>query len=77
VWTALLGIGLLIGLLAFAGGKRVSADFGLGDALLFGLNITLICGVFGAIALLLSQFTQERRTAEQPSGSLRSAMSVG
>ncbi len=63
VWTALLGIGLLIGLLAFAGGKSVSADFGLSDALLFGLNITLICGVFGAIALLLSQFTQERGTA--------------
>src|SRR5712692_7557793 len=63
VWTALLGIGLLIGLLAFAGGKSVSADFGLSDALLFGLNIALICGVFGAIALLLSQFTQERGTA--------------
>ncbi len=63
VWTALLGIGLLIGLLAFAGGKSVSADFGLSDALLFGLNIALICGVFGAIALLLSQFTQDRGTA--------------
>src|SRR6266487_5483717 len=63
VWTALLGIGLLIGLLAFAGGKSVSADFGLSDALLFGLNIALICGVFGSIALLLSQFTQERGTA--------------
>jgi len=45
------------------GGKNVSADFGLGDALLFGLNITLISAVFGAIALLLSQFTQERGTA--------------
>ena len=63
VFTALLGIGLLIGLFAFAGGKSTNAAFGLGDALLFGLNITLICGVFGAIALLLSQFTQERRTA--------------
>ena len=63
MWTALLAIGLLSGLLTFAGGKRVSADFGLGDALLFGLNITLICGVFGAIALLLSQVPQERRTA--------------
>jgi ABC-2 type transport system permease protein len=56
-------MGLLIALLAFAGGKSVSADFGLGDALLFGLNVALICGVFGAIALLLSQFTQERGTA--------------
>ncbi len=48
VWTALLGMGLLIGLLTFAGGKSVSADFGLGDALLFGLNVALICGVFGS-----------------------------
>jgi len=63
VWTALLGIGLLIGLLTFAGGKSVSADFGLFDALFFGLNVALISGVIGAIALLLSQFTQERRTA--------------
>ena len=70
VWTALLGIGLLIALLAFAGGKTASADFGLGDALLFGLNVALICGVFGAIALLLSQFTQERGTASGLTGGL-------
>jgi ABC-2 type transport system permease protein len=70
VWTALLGMGLLIALLAFAGGKSVSADFGLGDALLFGLNVALICGVFGSIALLLSQFTQERGTASGLSGGL-------
>lgn len=70
VWTALLGIGLLIALLAFAGGKSVSADFGLGDALLFGLNVALICGVFGSIALLLSQFTQERGTASGLTGGL-------
>jgi ABC-2 type transport system permease protein len=63
LWTALLAMGLLIGLLAFAGGKSVSADFSLGDALLFGLNVVLICGLFGAIALLLSQFTRERGTA--------------
>jgi len=60
VWTALLGMGLLIALLTFAGGKSVSANFGLFDALLFGLNVALICGVFGSLALLLSQFTQER-----------------
>ena len=70
VWTALLGMGLLIGLLTFAGGKSVSADFGLGDALLFGLNVALICGVFGSIALLLSQFTQERGTAAGWTGGL-------
>ncbi len=70
VWTALLGMGVLIGLLAFAGGKSVSADFGLVDALLFGLNVALICGVFGSIALLLSQFTQERGTAAGWTGGL-------
>jgi ABC-2 type transport system permease protein len=70
VWTALLGMGLLIGLLTFAGGQRASADFGLGDALLFGLNVALICGIFGSIALLLSQFTQERGTAAGWTGGL-------
>ncbi|MGB8348044.1 MAG: ABC transporter permease subunit [Ktedonobacteraceae bacterium] len=70
VWTALLLMGLLIALLTFAGGKSASADFGLGDALLFGLNIVLICGVFGSIALLLSQFTQERGTAAGVTGGL-------
>ncbi len=70
VWTALLGMGLLIALLTFAGGKSAGADFGLGDALLFGLNVVLICGVFGSIALLLSQFTQERGTAAGVTGGL-------
>ncbi|MDQ2716220.1 MAG: ABC transporter permease [Chloroflexota bacterium] len=70
VWTALLGMGLLIGLLTFAGGKSVSANFGLGDALLFGLDVALICSVFGSIALLLSQFTQERGTASGMTGGL-------
>src|SRR2546421_10900481 len=70
VWTALLGMGLLIALLTFAGGKSASADFNLGDALLFGLNVVLICGVFGSIALLLSQFTQERGTAAGVTGGL-------
>ncbi|HEX7733303.1 MAG TPA: ABC transporter permease subunit [Ktedonobacteraceae bacterium] len=70
VWTALLGIGLLIGLLAFAGGAQVNADFGLGGALLFGLNVALCCGVFGSLALLISQFTQERRVAAGLTGGL-------
>ena len=70
IWTALLLMGLLIGLLTFAGGKRVNADFSLGDALLFGLNLALICGVFGVIALLISQFTQERGTAAGVTGGL-------
>ena len=63
MWTALLLMGLLIGLLAFAGGKTFHGDFGLGDALLFGLNLALICAVFGSLALFISQFTQERGPA--------------
>jgi ABC-2 type transport system permease protein len=70
MWTALLLMALIIGLLTFGGGKRVSADFSLGDALLFGLNLALICGVFGGIALLLSQFTRERGTAAGITGGL-------
>lgn len=65
MWTALLGMGVLIGLLTYAGGKKVSADFTFGDALLFGLNLALVCGVFGGFALLFSQFT---RTAGAASG---------
>jgi ABC-2 type transport system permease protein len=63
MWTALLAMGVLIGLLAFAGGKKFGADFGLGDGLLFGLNLALICAVIGGVALLISQFTQERGPA--------------
>jgi ABC-2 type transport system permease protein len=63
MWTALIAMGVLIGLLAFAGGKKFGADFGLGDGLLFGLNLALICAVIGGVALLISQFTQERGPA--------------
>ena len=70
IWTALLVMGLLIGLLTYVGGMRVNADFSLGDALLSGLNLALICGVFGALALLISQFTQERGTAAGVTGGL-------
>src|SRR5581483_640024 len=70
MWTALLLMGLIIGLLAFGGSKTADADFGLGDALLFGLNLALICGVFGSIALLVSQFTQERGAAAGITGGL-------
>ena len=61
--TALLAMGLLIGLVAFGGGRTFGANFGLGDALLFGLDLALICAVFGGLALLISQFTQERGPA--------------
>src|ERR1700737_1789083 len=63
IWTALLAMGLIIGLLTFAGGQKFGSDFGLGDALLFGLNLALICAVIGGLALLISQFTQERGPA--------------
>jgi ABC-2 type transport system permease protein len=63
MWTALLLMGVLIGLLAFAGGKKFGGDFGIGDALLFGLNLSLICALFGGLSLLISQFTQERGPA--------------
>ena len=70
MWTALLLMGLIIGLLAFGAAEGVKADFGLGDTLLYGLNLVLICGVFGSIALLLSQFTQERGPAAGITGGL-------
>ncbi len=63
MWTALFPMGVLIGLLAFAGGAKFGADFGLGGGLLYGLNLALICAVFGSLALLISQFTQERGPA--------------
>jgi ABC-2 type transport system permease protein len=63
MWTALLAMGVLIGLLAFAGGAKLGGNFGLGGGLLFGLNLALICAVFGSLALLISQFTQERGPA--------------
>ncbi|WIG61912.1 MAG: Efflux ABC transporter, permease protein [Ktedonobacterales bacterium] len=70
MWTALLAMALLIGLLTYAGGARVNAEFTLSESLLFGLNLALICGVFGSIALLIAQFTQERRTASGITGGL-------
>jgi len=63
MWTALVAMGLLIALLTFSGGQKFGGQFGLGDALLFGLNLALICAVIGGLALLISQFTQERGTA--------------
>lgn len=71
MWAALILMGVLIMLLTFAGAKTAKAtDIGLSDAALFALNIVLICGVFGSIALFLSQFTQERGTAAGITGGL-------
>jgi len=63
MWTALFVMGLIIGVLTYAGGAKVNADFTLSDCLLFALNLVLICSVFGGVALLLAQFLSERRTA--------------
>jgi len=63
MWVALLAMAVLIGLVAFAGGQQFKGDFNLFDAMLFGLDLALICAVFGGLALLISQFTQERGTA--------------
>jgi ABC-2 type transport system permease protein len=63
LWTALLAFGVVVGLLAFAGGAKLNGEITLGATLAFGLNLALICAVFGSIALFVSQFTQERRTA--------------
>ncbi|MBA3825653.1 MAG: ABC transporter permease subunit [Ktedonobacterales bacterium] len=70
LWMALLGMGLIIGLLSAAGGAGVHADFGLGGGLLFGLNLVLISAVFGGIALLISQFTLRAGTAAGATGAL-------
>jgi ABC-2 type transport system permease protein len=70
MWTALLLMAVLIGLFTYAGGAHVNADYTLGDSLLFGLNLALVCGVFGSLALLISQFTQENRSAAGITGGL-------
>lgn len=63
MWVALLAMAVLIGVIAFLGGRAFKADFTIVDGLLFGLNLALLCAVFGGIALLVSQFTQERGPA--------------
>ena len=63
MWTALLAMAVIIGLLAFVGGTVFEASFGLGDAILFGLDLALLCAVIGGVALLISQFTHERGPA--------------
>ena len=70
MWVALLAIGLISGALAYLGGVAFKADFSLADGLLWGLNLSLICAVFGGIALLISQFTHERGPAAGATGAL-------
>ncbi len=76
IWIALLLMGLIIALITYASGTAFNANYGLGDALLFGLNLALACGVFGSMALLVSQFTQERSTAAGAAGGLLVAFIV-
>ena len=70
MWIALLFIGAITGVIAYGGGVALKADFNLVDGLLFGLDLALICAVFGAVALLISQFTHERGPAAGATGGL-------
>ena len=63
MWTALFLMAVLIGVVGIAGARKAGGDTSLGDTMLFGLNLALIAAFFGSLALLVSQFTQERRTA--------------
>jgi ABC-2 type transport system permease protein len=70
MWVALLAMGVLIGLIAYAGGRPFGGTFSLADGLFFGLDLALVCAVFGGLALLISQFTQERGPAAGWTGGL-------
>lgn len=63
IGTALLGMALVIGIVTWAGGAFFKGGYGFSDALLFGINLALICGLFGAVAVFVSQFVLERRRA--------------
>lgn len=70
IGVALVLIGLTIGLLARAGAWIGGASVALPAALLFGLNTSLLAGVFGACALVVSQFAGGRRAAAGITGVL-------
>lgn len=70
IWTGLVLIGVIIGLITFATALKFEPDITFGDAMLFGLNLALICAVIGGIALLISQFTHERGPAAGVTGAL-------
>jgi polyether ionophore transport system permease protein len=70
VGTALLLIAVIVGVLTYVGGRQVGADFTFGDALALGLDLALFAALMGAVSLLLSQFTRERRTATGIAGAL-------
>jgi len=70
VWTSLLAMSLIVAVVTYLGGAAAHAAFSFADALLFGLNLALAAGIFGSIALLVSQFTQQARTAAGAAGGL-------
>jgi ABC-2 type transport system permease protein len=61
--VALLLACALIALLTLAASVGTSAGFTLAQTLLLGLNVALVASFFGALALLISQFTRTRGTA--------------
>ena len=73
ITAALVLIGGLLAALALAGARATHVDLEPRRAVLFGLNATLFAMVFGALAFVVSQFTQERRPAAGMSGILLGA----
>ena len=76
VATALVLIGALIAVLALAGARAANVELAPRHAFLFGLNTALFALVFGALAFVISQFTQERRPAAGATGILLGASFV-
>lgn len=70
IWIALILIGLIMAVMTFLPSAKFNANISLGNALLFGLNVSLICMVIAGVALVLAQFTQERSTAAGITGAL-------
>ncbi|HEV2236587.1 MAG TPA: ABC transporter permease subunit [Ktedonobacterales bacterium] len=70
-FVALLLIGALIGLFAYAGvSSSKFPRFSLGDALMQGLMISLLAASFAGIGVFLSQFTRHRSAAAGITGAL-------
>jgi ABC-2 type transport system permease protein len=70
MWSALLAIGLISGVIAYLGGRAFKGDFSLAGGLMWGLDLAFVCMVFGGVALLISQFTHERGPAAGATGAL-------
>ena len=66
--SALLALALVLGSIVAVAGSAARAEFSTLDAYVFALNVALTAGVYGAIALLISQFVSERSTAAGATG---------